>query len=119
MQSESWQRALAEGRSWTTDEAARAVAACDASGMTTGAFARQHGATAGRVLYWRKRLRESGRGCDARLLPVSVVERGPTRVVERAPGRVVLVEDGVRVEMEGMSPEWVATLIGLLRESKR
>jgi transposase-like protein len=87
--------------------------------MTTGAFARQHGATAGRLLYWRKRLSESGRVGDARLLPVSVVERGQARVVERAPGRVVLVEDGVRVEMEGMSPEWVAMLIRLLRASDR
>jgi transposase-like protein len=117
MQNESWQRALAEGRAWTTDEAARAVVACEASGLTTAEFARRNGATAGRLLYWRKRLRERGRGDGTRLLPVRVVERGQARLVERAPGRVVLMEGGIRVEMEGMSAEWVATLVRLLRES--
>jgi transposase-like protein len=116
MQNESWGRAIAESRPWTRDEAARAVAACEASGMTTAAFARRHGTTAGRLQYWRKRLQENEAGGDGRLLPVKVVEPGQARLVERAPGRVVLVEDGLRVEMEGMSAEWVATLIRLLRE---
>jgi hypothetical protein len=61
-------------------------------------------------------LREVEAGGDGRLLPVKVVEPGQARLVERAPGRVVLMEDRLRVEMEGMSAEWVATLIRLLRE---
>lgn len=104
MQNESWRRALAEQRAWTRDEARQAVSAAEASGMRMAEFAREHGGTAGRFQYWRKRL-----------LPVRVVEPGQARLVERAAGRVVLIDDGVRVEMEGMTAEWVATLIRLLR----
>ncbi|MGA7122330.1 MAG: hypothetical protein WBY94_19665, partial [Polyangiaceae bacterium] len=59
MQNESWGRAIAESRPWTSDEGARAVAACEASGMATATFARRHGTTAGRFRYWRKRLGEA------------------------------------------------------------
>lgn len=118
MQNESWQRALGEQRAWTKDEARRAVGACDASGMTIAEFARRHGGTAGRFQYWRRRmLGERRAGESGRLLPVRVVEPGQARLVERAPGRVVLADERLRVEMEGMSAEWVATLIRLLRES--
>lgn len=116
MQNESWGRAIAESRPWTSDEGARAVAACEASGMATATFARRHGTTAGRFRYWRKRLGEAHAGGEARLLPVRVVEPGQARLVERAAGLVVLMEGAMRVEMEGMSAEWVATLIRLLRE---
>lgn len=117
MQNESWQRAIAESRSWTNEEAARALAACEASGLTTSAFARRHGATAGRFQYWGKRLRGAEVG-DAGLVPVTVVEPGRARVVERDPGRVVLVDGRLRVEMVGMSAAWVATLIRQLREGE-
>ncbi len=119
MQNETWKRALTESRAWTREEAERAVAACEASGMTTAAFARQHGATAGRLLYWRKRLREEEKEVTGggRLLPVRVVEPGQARLVEREPGRTVLVEGRLRVEMEGVPVEWVARLIRLLRET--
>jgi transposase-like protein len=117
MQNEMWKRALTQSRAWTREEAAQAVAACEASGMTTAAFARQQGATAGRLLYWRKRLREGEAASDARLLPVRVVEPGQARLVEREPGRAVLVDGRLRVEMEGLSVEWVARLIRLLREN--
>jgi transposase-like protein len=116
MQNESWQRAIAERRSWTEEEAARAVALCDTSGMTTAAFARRHGSAASRFQYWRKRLRDTGTA-SAGLLPVRVVEAGQARLVERAPGRVVLLDGQLRVEMEGMTAEWVATLLRLVRES--
>lgn len=117
MQNEMWKRALAESRAWTREEAVSAVAACEASGKTTAAFARQHGATAGRLLYWRKRLREEEAAGGGRLLPVRVVESGQARLVEREPGRTVLIEGRLRVEMEGVPVEWVARLIRLLREN--
>lgn len=118
MQNEMWKRALAESRAWTREEAVSAVAACEASGKTTAAFARQQGATAGRLLYWRKRLREEGAAAGGgRLLPVKVVEPGQARLVEREPGRIVLIEGRLRVEMEGVPVESVARLIRLLRES--
>jgi transposase-like protein len=118
MQNESWQRAIAESRSWTHDEAARAVSACESSGLTTASFARKHGSTAGRIQYWRKRLRVVEAEGDARLVPVKVVEPGQARLVERDPGRVVLVDGRIRVEIAGMPVAWVATLIRLLRESE-
>jgi|HubBroStandDraft_1064217.scaffolds.fasta_scaffold201326_2 transposase-like protein len=118
MQNESWQRAIAQSRSWTNEEAAQAIAACEASGLTTAAFARRHGSTGGRFQYWRKRLRAVGAEGDARLLPVKIVEPGQARLVEREPGRVVVVDGRLRVEMAGMPAAWVATLIRLLRESE-
>ena len=120
IQNESWQRALGEQRAWTRDEARQAVSAAEASGMRMAEFARKHGGTAGRFQYWSKRLRQEGGGVGGgRLLPVRVVEPGQARLVERAAGRVVLIDDGLRVEMEGMSAEWVATVIRLLRSSER
>ena len=117
MKSESWQRAILEKRMWTKEEAALAVAACDASGMTMAAFARSHGSTASRFHWWRKRLRRGAAEGETRLVPVRVVEPGRARLVERDPGRVVLHDGHVRVEVEGMSAEWVATLIRLVREA--
>src|SRR5262245_42943995 len=111
MQNESWQRAIAESRPWTNEEAARAVAACDASGETTAAFARRHGSTGGRFQYWRKRLLGAEAERDGRLLPVKIIEPGQARLVERDPGRVVVVDGRLRVEMTGMPATWVATLI--------
>jgi transposase-like protein len=118
MQNESWQRALRESRPWTREEAERAIAALDASGMMAATFARKYGTSGSRFGYWRKRLREGGTG-DARLVPVRAVETGQARLVEREPGRVTVVASGgLRVEMEGVSAEWVAVLVRLLRESE-
>src|SRR5260370_28657503 len=118
MQNESWQRALAQSRSWTNDGAAQAIAAWEASGLATASFARKHGSTGGGFEYWRKRLRAVEAEGDARLVAVKIVETGQARLVERDPGRVVLVDGRLRVEMAGMSAAWVATLIRLLRESE-
>lgn len=118
MQNESWQRAITQSRSWTNEEAARAVAAFEASGLTAAAFARQHGTTAGRFQYWRKRLRAIEAEGDSRLLPVRVVEPGQARLVEREAGHVVLVDGRVRLEISGMPAAWVATLLRVLRESE-
>src|SRR5258708_16674267 len=115
MQNESWQRALAQSRWWRNDEAAQAIAACEASGLATASFARKHGSTGGRFQYWRKRLRAVEAEGDARLVPVKIVETGQARLVARDPGRVVLVDGRLRVEMAGMSAAWGAALIRLLR----
>src|SRR5260370_12623019 len=119
MQNESWQRALAQSRSWTNDGAAQAIAACEASGLATASFARKHGSTGGRFQYWRKRLRAVEAEGDARLVPVKIVETGQARLVERDPGRVVLVDGRLRVQMPGMSAALVAALICPLRQSER
>src|SRR5260370_12387559 len=111
MQNESWQRALAQSRSWTNDEAAQAIAACEASGLATASFARKHGSTGGRFQYWRKRLRAVEAEGDARLVPVKIVETGQARLVERDAGRVVLVDGRLRVGMARVSAPWGPTLI--------
>lgn len=118
MQNEAWQRALLEDRAWTREEALRALATCDASGMRSAAFARKHGTSPGRFQYWRRRLQESSVTGGARLLPVKVVEPGEARFVGRASGRVVLLDGGLRLEIEGMTAEWVATLVRLMRGSE-
>ena len=120
MQKESWERAIMESRQWTTEEARRAVAACDGSGLRTAEFARRQGSTAGRFQYWRKRLQAMGSAGDRRLvLRAGGADRAGARLVERDPGRVVLLDGRTRVEMEGMAAEWVALkLLLLLRGSE-
>lgn len=112
---EGWELALVEDRSWSREEASRALSALSASGKTVAAFARDHGSTSGRFLYWRRRLGEETHG-GGRLLPMRVVKDGQSRLVEREPGRVVVLSGEARVEIEGMPAEWVASLIRLLRE---
>src|SRR5260370_35486292 len=111
MQNESWQRALAQSRSWTNDEAAQAIAACEASGLATASFARKHGSTGGRFQYWRKRLRAVEAEGDARLVPVKLVGTGHARLVGREPGRAVLVEGRRPREMPGSSARRGRTLV--------
>src|SRR5258708_33850780 len=94
MQKESWERAFAQSRSWTNDEAAQAIAACEASGLATASFARKHGSTGGRFQYWRKRLRAVEAEGDARLVPVKIGGTGQARLAGREPGRVVLGDGG-------------------------
>ena len=118
MQNESWERAIVESRQWTIQEARRAVDACEGSGLTRAEFARRHGATAGRYQYWRRRLAAMGSAGEGRLVPVRVVAAGQARLVEREAGRVVLLDGSTRVEMEGMTAEWVAKLVLLLRGSE-
>jgi transposase-like protein len=116
MRSEDWQRAIAGRRAWTAAEARRALAACEASGLSIAEFARQCGSTAWRFYSWRKRFEDQAPAEETtRLLPVKVVESGARFVAREA--RVVLVDGRLRVEVEGMSAEWVATLIRLVRGS--
>jgi transposase-like protein len=112
MQKEAWERAIDEGRPWTDAEAARALAASEASGMTTAEFARTHNLTAGKLYWWRKRLRRGG-AQPARLLPVKVVAAGAG---EAPRSRVVLTDGRWRLEIDGMPAEWVATLLLLVRQ---
>lgn len=119
MQKEAWERAIDEGRPWTDAEAERALAACDASGMSTAAFGRHCNVPAGRFYLLRKEQREGAVGQRGRLVPVKVVASGERgRQSDEAQSRVVLTDGGVRVEMAGISPEWVARLIRLMRESE-
>ena len=56
MAKEAWERAIDEGRPWTDAEAARAIAAFEASGMNGAEFGRMYGLTAGKLYWWRKTL---------------------------------------------------------------
>ena len=115
MAKEAWERAIDERRPWTDAEAARALAAFEASGFTGAEFGRMYGLTASKLYWWRKKLRAvAARG---RLLPVKVVS-GPGAAGEEPVPRVVLSDGRTRLEIEGASPEWVATLLRLVRESE-
>lgn len=120
MQKEAWERAIDEGRPWTDGEAARALAACDASGISAAAFARRHNLTAGKLYWWRKTLGERARAnAPGRLVPVKVVSGAAGSGQGDGPGaRVVLLDGRLRLEMADMTPEWVATLLRLVRESE-
>lgn len=120
MQKEAWERAIDEGRPWTDAEARRALAACEGSGMSTASFARQCNVTGGRFYWWRKHLREREAGAQpGRLVPVKVVAAAePARRSMEGQSRVVLTDGRLRLEIEGMSPEWVAALVRLMRESE-
>lgn len=115
MAKEAWERACAERRPWTDAEATRAVAVFEASGMTGAEFGRNYGLTAGKLYWWRKKLRAGAAG--GRLLPVKVVSGGGAAGEEQVP-RVVLSDGRTRVEVEGASPEWVAALLRLVRENE-
>jgi transposase-like protein len=117
MHKESWERAIDEGRPWTDAEAARALAACAASGQSAAQFARRYNLTAGKLYWWRKRLAERSTA-SSRLLPVSVVSGDRGNAGGNAPPRVVLTDGRLRLEIEGISPEWVAALIRLVRENE-
>lgn len=115
MQKEAWERAIDDGRPWTDAEAARALAACDASGMSTAAFARMHNVTPGKIYFWRKTL-TAKRRTKGRLVPVTVVSEHAAAGATQP--RVVVSHGRLRLDIEGVSPEWVATLIRLIRESE-
>jgi transposase-like protein len=108
-------RALCEQPRWSEDEARVVVAACEASGQSVAAFAREHGIDAVRVLRWRSRVEGSETAASLpALLPVTV------RPSSSAPSVVVDDGLGVRIEVHDVTaapPVWLAELVRSLREA--
>lgn len=102
-------RDLKEQR-WGAEEARRVLAAWQRSGISLNAFAREHGFTAQRLGWWKRRLDKGGGEELARFVPVVVHqgerERVSATVVLRSPrGTAVEVLDA-----QAVSPEWLSVL---------
>ena len=108
---------------WTASEGRRALAAWRASGLCLSRFAQEHGLTAQRIDWWRRRLEEpndpSPRRDDGALVPVVVAGR---QEVQRMVGGAVTIELGGKMsihvgEPSVVEPQWLAQLIGELNRS--
>jgi transposase-like protein len=124
-----WSRALKDGASWTESDAREVLAECTKSGETIVDFARREGIAPTRLYRWKHILKSRGtRAAGGLLIPVTVREvpivraSGP-RFAERGDDPVAVVVDvsngELRVavaETNAVSPEWVATLVKLVRE---
>ena len=95
---------------WTTEDARRVLSACDGSGRSGAAFAREHGLRAQRLSWWRKRLGEwegPAVAAGARFVPAIVQGSG----VAIGGTIAIRLPDGVMVEIAEASPQWVAILL--------
>lgn len=82
---------------------------CRRSGETIAAFARQHGLTASRLYFWKKRLQGNARRAELpslSLVPASIISAETTLTI-RLPGEVA-------IEVANASPSWVAALVAEL-----
>ena len=87
---------------WREPDAKRVLAALDASGMSTAAFARRHGLNPARLHRWRARLQPPQPAPD--FLPVHVATAAQTVAAARTAARAtadieLLIGDGVRVRV--------------------
>lgn len=91
---------------WDEDEARRALDECERSGKSVHAFASEHGITAQRLYYWRKRLADPVVGAEAlSLVPAQITgNHGSGCCAVRLPS-------GLAIEVVDASPSWVAALV--------
>ena len=85
-------------------------------------FASRHGVGARRLYWWRYQLaatngekRKAERG---RLIPMTVIGCEPIETPRSAGGGIVVIDGGLRVEVEqaeSVSPAWLATLLRAVR----
>jgi transposase-like protein len=107
-------RNLKEHR-WGAEEARRVLAAWQRSGLSVNAFAREHGFTAQRLGWWKRRIHDGGAEQLARFVPVVV---RPASEKASANASVVLRSPrGTAVEVldaQAVSPEWLSELVNAL-----
>jgi hypothetical protein len=92
---------------WTEADARRVLADWEGSGETLEAFARSRGLVPQRLAWWRKRLRSARPEASTTLtlVPAAVIGAATT-----APAAVVRLPHGIVIEIDGVSPAWVAAL---------
>lgn len=92
---------------WTEADARRVLADWEGSGETLEAFARSRGLVPQRLAWWRKRLRSarSEASTTLTLVPAAVIGAATA-----APAAVVRLPHGIVIEIDGVSPAWVAAL---------
>jgi transposase-like protein len=94
-------------RHWTEADARRVLAEWERSGDSLEAFARSRGLVPQRLAWWRKRLRA------ARPQTTTALTFIPAAVIGAAiahPAAVIRLPNGMVIELEGVSPTWVAAL---------
>jgi len=98
---------------WSTEDAHRVLAACEASRLSQAAFCREHGLQAKRLSWWRKRLREWGAQRATtnrvRLAPAVVPAVAAPQITIRLPGEV-------EIEVAEVGASFLAALVSELRE---
>jgi hypothetical protein len=117
-----WQRAIADGTSWSASDAREAIEEWERSGESMAVFARRHGLAPSRLYWWKHRLQNGSTTATevgAQLVPMVLRPTGASFVGHTQDG--VVVTDGmVRIEIgdvHAVAPEWVATLLRLVRGS--
>jgi transposase-like protein len=102
---------------WTESDARRVLAEWERSGHSLEAFARSRGLVPQRLAWWRKRLRTSRSETSAALtlVPATVVDA----TAVSSTGRVAMIRlpHGIVIEIDGVSPAWVAALARELARS--
>jgi hypothetical protein len=122
-----WIRALNDRRLWLEADARQALETWERSGLSMSAFMRQHGMSADRLRWWRKRLkaREANatggeHGLEHGSRAVALAPLVPVMVTAAGHGAttVAVMFDDLRVEIaepEAVGPTWVAELVHSLR----
>ena len=95
----------ARRRHWTEADARGVLAEWKRSGKTLEAFARSRGLVPQRLAWWRKRLRVAGPETSTALTfaPAAVIGAAAAAAAIRLP-------HGIVIEIDGVSPAWVAAL---------
>jgi len=99
---------------WTEADARGVLAEWEQSGKTLEAFARSRGLVPQRLAWWRKRLRAARPEASATLTLVPATVIGAATA---APAAVIRLAHGIEIEIDGVSPAWVAALARELARS--
>jgi len=102
---------------WTEADARRVLAEWEGSGKTLEAFARSRGLVPQRLAWWRKRLRVARPETNTALtfVPAAVIGAAPTTTA--TPTAALRLPHGMVIEIDGVSPAWVAALARELARS--
>ena len=106
--------AASRRRHWTEADARRVLTEWERSGHSLEAFARSRGLVPQRLAWWRKRLRATRPEASTALTFVRATVIGAATVVSAA---VIRLPHGVVIEIDGVSPAWVAALARELARS--
>src|SRR5262249_11590964 len=102
---------------WTEADARGVLAEWERSGKTLEAFARSRGLVPQRLAWWKKRLRAARPETSAALtfVPAAVIGAAPASTA--TPAAAIRLPHGIVIEIDGVSPAWVAALARELARS--
>jgi transposase-like protein len=99
---------------WTEADARRVLADWERSGDSLEAFARSRGLVPQRLAWWRKRLRAARPEASTTL---TLVPATVTGAATATPSAVIRLPNGIAIEVDGVSPAWVAAIARELARS--